>query len=103
MLNIQPITAFTDNYIWLLYDDATRQAFVVDPGDAEPVIRTLQSLQLELTGILITHHHFDHVGGVQTLCDRFEPVVYGPVNPSIEGVTKRVSACLLYTSDAADE
>ena len=92
MLNIQPITAFTDNYIWLLYDDATRQAFVVDPGDAEPVISTLQSLHLELTGILITHHHFDHVGGVQTLCDRFKPVVYGPVNPSIEGVTKRVSA-----------
>jgi hydroxyacylglutathione hydrolase len=92
MLNIQPITAFTDNYIWLLYDDATRQAFVVDPGDAEPVIRALQSLQLELTGILITHHHFDHVGGVQTLCDRFKPVVYGPVNPSIEDVTKRVSA-----------
>jgi hydroxyacylglutathione hydrolase len=97
MLNIQPITAFTDNYIWLLYDDATRQAFVVDPGDAEPVIQTLGSLQLELTGILITHHHFDHVGGVQTLCDLFKPVVYGPVNPSIEGVTKRVSA-----SDAVD-
>ena len=92
MLNIRPITAFSDNYIWLLYDDLTRQAFVVDPGDAEPVMATLQALQLELAGILITHHHFDHVGGVQTLCAHFKPVVYGPVNPSIEGVTQRVSA-----------
>jgi hydroxyacylglutathione hydrolase len=92
MLNITPINAFTDNYIWLLYDDATRQAFVVDPGDAEPVIETLRTLQLDLTGILITHHHFDHVGGVQTLCDRFKPVVFGPINPNIDGITRCVSA-----------
>jgi hydroxyacylglutathione hydrolase len=92
MLNIQPITAFTDNYIWLLYDDATRQAFVVDPGDAEPVIETLRALELNLTGILITHHHFDHVGGVQTLCNRFKPVVFGPINPNIDGITRCVSA-----------
>jgi hydroxyacylglutathione hydrolase len=92
MLNIQPINAFTDNYIWLIYDDAARQAFVVDPGDAEPVIRALQSLHLELKGVLITHHHFDHVGGLQGLCERFKPVIYGPVNPGIDGITHRMSS-----------
>jgi hydroxyacylglutathione hydrolase len=44
MLNIQPIAAFSDNYIWLLYDESSRQAFVVDPGDAQPVFDTLESL-----------------------------------------------------------
>jgi hydroxyacylglutathione hydrolase len=92
MLNIQPIPAFSDNYIWLLYDESSRQAFVVDPGDAQPVMHTLQSLQLNLAGILITHHHFDHVGGVQTLCAQYQPVVYGPHNPAIEGITRHLGA-----------
>jgi hydroxyacylglutathione hydrolase len=92
MLNIQPIAAFSDNYIWLLYDASSRQAFVVDPGDAQPVFETLKSLQLDLAGILITHHHFDHVGGVQALCDQYQPVVYGPHNPAIEGITRHLSA-----------
>jgi hydroxyacylglutathione hydrolase len=92
MLNIQPIAAFTDNYIWLLFDEASKQAFVVDPGDAQPVIEALDALQLDLVGILITHHHFDHVGGVQILCDRYQPVVYGPHNPAIERVTQRLGA-----------
>lgn len=92
MLNIQPITAFDDNYIWLLVDEKTSRAFVVDPGDAQPVIDTLQAQHLDLEGILITHHHYDHVGGLQTLCERYDPVVYGPKNPAIEGVTHRLVA-----------
>ncbi len=92
MLNIQPIAAFADNYIWLLYDPSSRQAFVVDPGDAQPVLDTLQALQLDLVGILITHHHFDHVGGVGALCAKYQPVVYGPHNPAINGITQRLGA-----------
>ncbi len=92
MLNIQPITAFTDNYIWLIYNQSSRQAFVVDPGDPQPVIDTLEALQLELAGILITHHHFDHVGGVSALCAKYQPVVYGPHNPAISGITQRLEA-----------
>lgn len=92
MLTIQPITAFSDNYIWLLFDQQSRQAFVVDPGDAAPVSATLQELGLDLTGILITHHHFDHVGGLQDLCAQYSPVVCGPHNPAIEGITTRLGA-----------
>jgi len=92
MLNIHPIAAFADNYIWLIYDPSSRQAFVVDPGDAQPVLDTLQAMQLELAGILITHHHFDHIGGVQALCDIYQPVVYGPLNPAINGITRRLQA-----------
>ncbi|MFT4615306.1 MAG: hydroxyacylglutathione hydrolase, partial [Bacteroidia bacterium] len=86
MHDIQAISAFSDNYIWLLCDREAGQAFVVDPGDAAPVIAALEQQQLNLSGILITHHHFDHVGGLQTLCDRYAPVVYGPCNPAIDGI-----------------
>ena len=65
MLNIIPIPAFNDNYIWLLHNG--QNAVVVDPGDAAPVIATLQQLKLQLSAILITHHHGDHIDGVAPL------------------------------------
>ena len=92
MPEIHPIPAFDDNYIWLLADRDSGHAFVVDPGDAGPVIDTLEREQLTLTGILITHHHFDHVGGLAQLCERFDPVVYGPHNPGIANITQRLAA-----------
>jgi hydroxyacylglutathione hydrolase len=91
MLNIQPIPAYDDNYIWLL-SDANGQAVVVDPGDAAPVLAALHSQNLTLAGILITHHHFDHVGGLEALREAWHPVVYGPDNPAIGGIDKRVGS-----------
>lgn len=76
MLNIIPIPAFDDNYIWLLHLNG--YAVVVDPGDAKPVIATLQHLNLTLTAILITHYHSDHIDGVEDLL-RFQAApVYAP-------------------------
>jgi hydroxyacylglutathione hydrolase len=92
MLNIDPIPAFSDNYIWLIYDRDSREAFVVDPGDAAPVEKCLDDMQLDLTGILITHHHLDHVGGLEQLRSRYAPVVYGPANPTVKGIDRRVAA-----------
>ena len=76
MLHIQPIPAFDDNYIWLLHNG--RDAVVVDPGDAAPVLRALKKLQLNLSTILITHHHADHIGGVAALIERLSPRVFAP-------------------------
>ena len=76
MLNIIPIPAFEDNYIWLLHQHG--YAVVVDPGDASPVIATLQKLQLKLAAILITHHHSDHIDGVSDLLDFQSAPVYAP-------------------------
>ena len=64
-MNLVAVPAFTDNYLWLLHDG--RSAFVVDPGDAAPVKEALRSLGLDLQGILVTHHHGDHLGGVRDL------------------------------------
>ncbi|MDZ4141441.1 MAG: hydroxyacylglutathione hydrolase [Methylotenera sp.] len=76
-LQIIPISAFKDNYIWLMHNG--RQAVAVDPGDAKPVLENLQHLNLTLDSILITHHHHDHIGGVDTLLAAYpEAVVYAP-------------------------
>lgn len=80
-MQIDPIPAFTDNYIWCLHDHA--RAIVVDPGDAGPVEAYLDTHKLQLVGILITHHHFDHTGGLPELCKkRPEMPVWGPATSS---------------------
>jgi hydroxyacylglutathione hydrolase len=76
MLNIIPIPAFDDNYIWLLHLNG--YAVVVDPGDATPVIEVLQKLNLRLSAILITHHHNDHIDGVSNLLRHQAAPVYAP-------------------------
>jgi hydroxyacylglutathione hydrolase len=85
MFEISPIPAFKDNYIWLLARGT--QAFVVDPGDASPVIARLVADGLDLAGILVTHHHADHQGGIAALCERYQPAVYAPAVESITGTT----------------
>jgi hydroxyacylglutathione hydrolase len=76
-LQIIPIPAFKDNYIWLIHNCA--QAAIVDPGDSAPVIAMLGNLNLTLTTILITHHHHDHIDGVAELLITFpKAVVYAP-------------------------
>ena len=90
MLIIEPIAAFSDNYIWLFYKEGDTAAAVVDPGDAAPVKAALEERGLTLSTILITHHHFDLVGGLQELCDSYNPQVYGPMNPGNNVITQRL-------------
>ncbi|TNF91824.1 MAG: hydroxyacylglutathione hydrolase [Gammaproteobacteria bacterium] len=88
MLNIYPIKAFSDNYIWIIQDTAGH-AVVVDPGDEEPVIDYIEQNGLQLKAILITHKHGDHVGGIADLKQHYpEAVVYGPAREAIRGIDK---------------
>ncbi len=76
MITVTALPAFTDNYLWLLERDG--HAAVVDPGDADVVLRALASRNLVLDAILITHHHPDHVGGLAALAGATAATVYGP-------------------------
>jgi hydroxyacylglutathione hydrolase len=87
MDTIIPISAFKDNYIWLFPDKTAQHVWVVDPGDAVPVIQYLHEHQLQLAGILITHHHADHTGGVADLLECWNVPVYGFSKSSVPTVS----------------
>ncbi len=80
-MNLLALPAFADNYIWMLHDG--HAALVVDPGDAAPVIAALARHRLVLEGILVTHHHPDHVGGVDALRPHLQGRVWGPARERI--------------------
>jgi hydroxyacylglutathione hydrolase len=88
MLEIVPLPAFKDNYIWTLRKG--RAAAVVDPGEARPVSDYLAREGLELVAILATHHHPDHVGGVEDLVRARRVPVFGPKGEPIPGLTHPV-------------
>ena len=87
-MNLLPIPAFADNYIWMLHDG--KQALVVDPGQAEPVLQVLAQLGLKLQGILVTHHHADHVGGLDALRAATGAPVWGPAYETLPEPVTRV-------------
>lgn len=88
-LQVVPIPAFDDNYLWLLVRG--KQAIIVDPGDAAPVLHYLTQHGLALCAILCTHHHSDHVGGILALLRHFNVPVYGPAHEAIPGRTQAVA------------
>ncbi|MDG9885368.1 hydroxyacylglutathione hydrolase [Pseudomonas sp. GD04058] len=86
MIQIEALPAFNDNYIWLLQDAESRRCAVVDPGDPAPVLEWLgQHPGWRLEDILVTHHHHDHTGGVETLKAATGARVCGPASEAIPG------------------
>lgn len=77
-MKVIPLSAFSDNYIWVIHSSNSNAVTVVDPGDASPVIDHIEANQLSLETILITHHHNDHIGGVETLKNRYQCQVFVP-------------------------
>ena len=86
ILSVLPVPAFNDNYLWVIHNG--KYAAVVDPGDAKPVVAALNAHKLSLVAILLTHHHADHVGGVQNLLQHANVPVFGPQQEHIDGVTQ---------------
>ena len=79
------ISAFHDNYIWAIVHPIRQSFWVVDPGCDQSVIEFANKCSLALEGILITHHHRDHQGGVQALLERWPVPVFVPKNGQCEG------------------
>ncbi len=89
MPEIIPVESLTDNYIWILCDDSREGVWVVDPGDNNPVEAWLEENNRQVEGILLTHHHWDHVDGVAALCGPNTPVI-GPAGNRFKGTTRVV-------------
>lgn len=88
-LEIFPLPAFEDNYIWCLRKDGALA--VVDPGDAGPVLKYLAHSGDRLCAILITHHHHDHIDGIPELTARHPVPVFAPAAEAIAGTTQPVA------------
>src|SRR5688500_19432421 len=86
MMDVLHVPAFHDNYIWLI----KRQNYVaiVDPGDAGPVIQTVERDGLHPVAVLCTHHHHDHVGGTAELAKRYGVSIFGPAREHIPALTQ---------------
>ncbi|MCS3432502.1 hydroxyacylglutathione hydrolase [Klebsiella sp. BIGb0407] len=89
-MKLTSISAFQDNYIWVLSDEEDK-CVIVDPGEAAPVLSAIAQHQWQPVAILLTHHHRDHVGGVQQLKESYpELAIYGPAEIKIPGLTQIV-------------
>jgi hydroxyacylglutathione hydrolase len=92
MLDVRPIPAFRDNYIWMFRGIAAPgRVAVVDPGDAQPVLAALAAEQLTLAAILATHHHADHVGGIAALVAATGAAVFGPARDRMPVACERLA------------
>ena len=78
-LTIDAIPAFTDNYIWAIRD--ARHCVLVDPGEASGPLAYLDRGGLTLSGVLLTHHHADHTGGVSEILAHHAAPIWGPDDP----------------------
>ncbi len=93
-MKIQTIPCLQDNYSYLIIDEENNIACVVDPGEADPIIKYLENTQIKLKFILNTHHHYDHVGGNQKLKEKYGASVVG-----YEGDKERIPGINILVND----
>ena len=85
-VEVKIIKQLTDNYRYIIYSNETKDALIVDPAEPNPILEYLNSENLLLKGILVTHHHSDHTQGVLEIKNKLNVNVYSP-NSKIEGTT----------------
>jgi hydroxyacylglutathione hydrolase len=85
MLEIVPVPAFSDNYLWLVHDPASGESAVVDPGDSAPVLAEADRRGWRIGQVWNTHHHWDHTGGNLAVKEACGAKVSGPASEDIPG------------------
>jgi len=90
MDSVLHVCAFEDNYIWLIRGRSPDRVAIVDPGDVDPVLAALEKKHLQPVAILCTHHHGDHVGGVEDILRHYSVPVYGPARERIPAIAHRL-------------
>lgn len=76
-LTLLTIPCLTDNYAYLIHDEASGDTAVVDVPEAAPILRALNQKGWTLSHVLITHHHHDHIGGIPELLSSAPAKVVG--------------------------
>jgi len=88
-MKIRILPALADNYMYLLIDESTEEAAVVDPVDPDSVIKAVEEEGVRLTTLLTTHHHWDHAGGNAELIKRVPGLTVLGGDDRIDGLTKK--------------
>ena len=96
-MKVTPIPALEDNYMYLLVDDKTKQAAVVDPVEPDKVIKAVKEEGVQLTTVLTTHHHWDHAGGNKDLLSKMSGLVVYGGDDRIYGMTQKVGHDYTFT------
>jgi len=91
MVTLWPIPVFDDNYVWVLEKTGVRWVAIVDPGDGIAALAGIERRELEPCAVIVTHHHADHIGGLDEILERHDIAVYGPATEAIQAVTHPVS------------
>lgn len=92
-MRVEIVPVLEDNYAYLLINEATKEAAVVDPSEPGPVIAAIEKHGVKLKAVLNTHHHFDHVGGNKDLAEKYpgiEVIGFEPDRERIPGITRGV-------------
>merc|ERR1719483_920385 len=89
-MKIRILPALSDNYMYLLVDNDTKEAAIVDPVDPDSVIKAVEEEGVKLTTLLTTHHHWDHAGGNADLIKRVPGLTVFGGDDRIDGVTRMV-------------
>ena len=76
-MRVERIPTLSDNYTYLIIDEATNEAAVVDAPEAQPVVARVEALGVTLTKVLSTHHHWDHSAANPELAERYAAPVFG--------------------------
>src|SRR5438105_6840710 len=84
-MEVVPVPAFADNYIWLVRDEASEETAVVDPGDAAPALAEIERRGWRVTQVVNTHHHWVHSGGNLAMKEATGCTVSGPAAENIPG------------------
>jgi len=79
-MKVEIIPCLNDNYAYLIIDEITKEACVIDPSEFEPIAYYLNKNKIKLKFILNTHHHHDHVGGNKKLKKIYDAKIVGYKN-----------------------
>ena len=91
IMRVRTLPALDDNYMYLLIDDQTKEAAVVDPVEPEKVMNAIKEENLSLTTVLTTHHHWDHAGGNEQIFKLLPSLIVVGGDERVGALNKKVT------------
>ncbi|VDN06994.1 unnamed protein product [Thelazia callipaeda] len=89
-MKVIPIRALSDNFMYLLVDESTKESAIVDPVNLSDINDTVKKEGVKLTSALVTHHHWDHSGATQELPEYYKDLIIYGGDSRIKNITNKI-------------